>query len=102
MFVQTTVLLTPITTVTTSGEYPGAPLGLAPEPLGMVTATVAWVWALARGRGAASPANRRNRTPTSEALRDTSDSSGHPTIRLCTPLNGREGLIVPGESETCR
>jgi hypothetical protein len=32
-----TVLLTPMITVIVSGEYPGAPCGPAPEPLGIVT-----------------------------------------------------------------
>jgi hypothetical protein len=39
LLVQVTVLFTPMTTVTLSGEYPGAPAELAPAPFGIVTLT---------------------------------------------------------------
>jgi len=40
LFVQVTVEFTPMTTVTESGEYPGAPAGF-PAPLGMEIAVTA-------------------------------------------------------------
>ncbi len=67
LFVQVTVLLTPITRVILSGEYPGAPLAF-PAPVGIDTMTVAG--AASAGRAAVNPEmNKTARRPAAAEAR---------------------------------
>jgi hypothetical protein len=60
LLVHVTVLFTPITTVTFSGEKPGAAEGPTPAPTGIFTTTEDW--ALATGKAMAIP-ERRSASP---------------------------------------
>lgn len=93
MLVHVTVLFTPITTVTFSGEKPGAAEGPTPAPTGMLTTTTAAGWALATGKVKANPKTTRRVSPPATA-RIFRETIGRKSRFLAINLSGPPGLFL--------